>query len=150
MSDVTASDEKLIPYVGSQFNVKIDGMTAAQFTEVSGLTIDIQDIESVVNEGGGEFTRYGPGTIKYNEITLKRELTTDKQFYEWTKNIFEGKVERKTGTITSHDFSGAAVGEWSLSELWPSKWSASDLDVGSDDVMVEEVTLQVELVKRVK
>ena len=47
-----------------------------------------------------------------------------------------------------HDISGAENGRWTFENAWPSKWSASDLDVGTDDLMVEEVTLQVELLKR--
>jgi phage tail-like protein len=46
--------------------------------------------------------------------------------------------------------SGTETGRWTFTNAWPSKWSASDLDVGSDDVMSEEVTLQIEHIQRDK
>jgi phage tail-like protein len=42
------------------------------------------------------------------------------------------------------------VGRWTFTEAWPSKWSVSDLDAGSDDLMIESVTLTIELLKREK
>lgn len=150
-ANVTASDEKLFPFLGSLFSVSIDGKAPAIFTEVSGLTIDVQDVESVVNIGGREVTRFTPGTVTYNEISLKRELTDDKSFYEWVKKIADGSdVNRTTASISVHNYGGDVIGEWSLLEVWPSAWSCSDVDVGSDDVMSEEVTLQVEQLIRIK
>jgi hypothetical protein len=35
-------------------------------------------------------------------------------------------------------------------KAWPSKWSVSDLDAGSDDVMTEEIELQIEFLERAK
>ena len=49
-----------------------------------------------------------------------------------------------------YDISGTEIGRWTFTNAWPSKWSASDLDVGSDDLMTEEVTLAVELLEREK
>ena len=48
------------------------------------------------------------------------------------------------------DMAGTELGRWTFTNVWPSKWSASDLDVGSDDLMTEEITLAVEELKRDK
>jgi phage tail-like protein len=68
------------------------------------------------------------------------------------KKIRDGKTDFRTnGAVVVFDMtSGTETGRWSFTNAWPSKWSASDLDVGSDDVMSEEVTLQIELIKREK
>ena len=71
------------------------------------------------------------------------------KFWAWAKSIRDGKKDFRTkGAIVLHDISGAETGRWTFENAWPSKWSASDLDVGTDDLMQEDVTLQVELLKR--
>ena len=52
--------------------------------------------------------------------------------------------------MVMYDMSGKELGRWTFANAWPSKWSASDLDVGSDDLMTEEVTLAIEEIKREK
>ena len=69
----------------------------------------------------------------------------------WIKDIRDGKTEfRHSGAIVMYSSDGTETGRWTFDNAWPSKWSASDLDAGSDDVVVEEVVLQVEMLKRAK
>ena len=96
-------------------------------------------------------TRKRPGTTKYGDITLKRTLSPDKKFWEWAVKIRSGNLEYRTnGALVMYDMAGTEVGRWSFTNAWPSKWSASDLDVGSDDLMTEEITLAIEELKRDK
>jgi len=137
-------------YLGGWFEVEIEGLTIAAFTDVSGLSIEVNVVE--INDSKKDTaTRKTPGVAKYGEITLKRKLTADKTFWEWAKSIRDGSKEfRKNGSIVIFDIAAAEVGRWSFTNAWPSKWSASDLDVGSDDPMEEEVTLAVEFLARIK
>ena len=48
------------------------------------------------------------------------------------------------------DRTGEEVARFNLDRCWPSKLSVSDLQAGSDEVMVEEVTIQHELFTWVK
>ena len=56
----------------------------------------------------------------------------------------EGADDPYLTILVISDMSGAELSRWTFNNVWPSKWSASDLDVGSDDLMTEEVTLAVE------
>ena len=56
----------------------------------------------------------------------------------------------ESGAIVLYNIAGKEVGRWTFEHAWPSKWSASDLDVGSDDPVKEEVTLVVEMLRRDK
>ena len=51
---------------------------------------------------------------------------------------------RTNGALVMFDMAGNELGRWTFNNVWPSKWSASDLDVGTDDLMTEEITLAVE------
>ena len=136
-------------YVGSWVSVEIDKAKEAKIlTDVSRLNIEVEVVEKT-DTLVDTITRKRPGTTKYSEITLKRTLGPDKTFWNWAKSIRDGKPDyRSAGAIILHDISGKEIGRWTFENAWPSKWSASDLDVGTDDLMTEEITLQVELLKR--
>lgn len=135
-------------YIGSWFTLELDNGITGFFSEVSGLGIEIEVVE-ITDSSKDTVTRKRPGTTKYQEISLKRTLSPDKAFWNWAKSIRDGSKDFRTkGAVVLHDIAGAEIGRWTFENAWPSKWSASDLDVGTDDLMQEDITLQVELLKR--
>lgn len=137
--------------IGSWFEVKLDNGITGMFSDVSGLSIEIEVVENTMAQKDTNL-RKRPGTTKYSEITLKRTLSPDQAFWKWAKSIRDGDPKFRTnGAILLYDISAKnPIGNWKFTNAWPSKWSASDLDVGTDDLMQEEVTLQVELLEREK
>lgn len=139
-----------VEYIGSWFSLELDNGIEGYFSEIGGLAIEVEVVE-LTDSVKDTTTRKRPGTTKYQEITLKRTLSPDKKFWEWAKSIRDGKNDFRTkGAIVLYDITGTEIGRWTIENCWPSKWSASDLDVGSDDLMKEDITLQVELLKREK
>lgn len=137
-------------YLGSWFNLELDNGIDGFFKEISGLAIEVEVVE-ITDASRDTLTRKRPGTTKYTEITLKRTLSADKKLWDWIKSIRDGKPDFRTkGAVVLYDIAGTEKGRWTFENAWPSKWSASDLDVGTDDPMQEEVTLQVEMLKREK
>lgn len=136
--------------IGSWFEVKLDNGITGMFSDVSGLSIEIEVVDNTLTSKD-TVNRKRPGTTKYSEMTLKRTLSADKAFWTWAKSIRDGKADFRTnGAVMLYDIAGKMIGNWKFTNAWPSKWSASDLDVGTDDLMQEEVTLQVELLERDK
>ncbi len=146
MPVTTPGEVKDVELVGSWFSITLDNGIKGEFTDASGFNYEMEVIEKTeATQKGDTRTRKRPGTAKYSDITLKRTLTPDKKFWEWAKSIREGKLDYRTnGSMVIYDMSGAELSRWTFTNVWPSKWSASDLDVGSDDLMTEEVTLAVE------
>ena len=145
LSPGSVQDDELI---GSWFEVTLDNGVTGMFSDVSGLAIEVQVVEQTMSSKDTA-TRKRPGTTKYNEITLKRTLSPDKKFWDWAKSIRDGKADFRTnGAVMLYDIGGTIIGNWKFENAWPSKWSASDLSVDTDDLMQEEVTLQVELLTR--
>ena len=63
--------------------------------------------------------------------------------------ITAGEMDFRTnGSLSIFNMAGEPLSTWTFTNVWPSKWTASDLDVGSDDLMTEEVTLAVEELMR--
>lgn len=156
MTTIVPGDDKLRPLHANRFFVevktgkgkKIEGV----FTEMSGLSIDIKEAVSEASTLKGDFTRMNtPGTVEYGDVTLKREFHGDRAFYDWLMvDVATGKESEIRGevSIVLYARGGEEASRWNLLACWPSKWSVSDVDVGSDDVMIEEVTLQVEQMER--
>lgn len=139
--------------IGSWFDVTIDlkpQKLSGMFSDVSGLGVEINVVEfTTTGPKGDTVIRKRPGTTKYSELSLKRTLSPDKSFWEWFKSIRDGKKDfRANGAIMMFDISGTVIGNWKFENAWPSKWSASDLSVDTDDPMQEEITLQVEMLTR--
>ena len=146
MPVTTPGDVKDLQLTGSWFTIELDNGISGAFTDASGFGFEMEVVEEKVSTVKGDTRdRKRPGTTKYQDITLKRTLGPDKKFWNWAKSIRDGTLEYRTnGSLVVSDMSGKELSRWTFNNIWPSKWSASDLDVGSDDLMTEEITLAVE------
>ena len=150
MPVTTPGETKDVELIGSWFFIKLDNGIEGFFTDASGFGYEVEVIEKTETKNDTR-TIKRPGTTKYQDITLKRTLSPDKKFWEWAKSIRSGSLDYRTnGSLVINDMSGKELSRWTFTNVWPSKWSASDLDVGTDDLMTEEITLAVEELKRDK
>jgi len=149
MAVVTPGAVQDAELIASWFEVKLDNGITGLFSDFSGLAIEVEIVDNTLTSKD-TVNRKRPGTAKYGEITLKRTLSADKAFWQWAKSISDGKKDFRTnGAVMLYDIGQNVIGNWKFTNAWPSKWSASDLDVGTDDLMQEEVTLQIEMLERV-
>lgn len=135
-------------FQGAFFSIEIDGVSLAFFTGCTGLSVEFEVMEHpYVNAAGTKSTTKIPGRAKYGEVVLKRGLTPDTALSDWFKEVADAAspTPYKTGSIVVMDRTMAEVARFSLLNMWPSKLSVSDLSAGSDEVMVEELTMQHEL-----
>ncbi|MET0909192.1 MAG: phage tail protein [Ilumatobacteraceae bacterium] len=138
-------------FLTSQFYVTLENGIEGMFTDVGGLVIEVDTTEIRFADNKGRVTLQNrPGLTKYGEITLKRQVSDDKKFFEWVKKIRDGKIERTGGSVTITDHALNIVGSWSFKNAWPSKWAVSDPDATSNDPMTEDITLQIEYLERTK
>src|SRR5262245_17358419 len=146
MPVTTPGQTKDVELIGSWFTIELDNGIKGTFTDASGFNFETGVVEKTeATLKGDTSTIKRPGTTKYQDITLKRSLGPDKKFWNWAKDIRDGKLEYRTnGSMVLHDMAGKELSRWTFNNVWPSKWSASDLDVGTDDLMTEEITLAVE------
>ncbi len=131
-----------IEFLGAQFALELENVEMARFTGVSGLGYETAVVEYQDSLMDGKLiTRKRPGRTTFNDIVLKRGLSPNADLIEWHQKVVEGSVERTNGSIVIYDTAGTEVGRWNFERGWPSAWSASDLDAGADDVMIEELTI---------
>lgn len=151
MTTVVPSSNDQAALISSLFTVEFTPVGTELFTEVSGLSMDIEEVPvKYVNANQQTVTRYVPGTVKYATITLKRQFTGDKKFWLWHQEMAQGKQSYSDGSIVLFALDGTEMDRWSVGKAWPSKWSVSDLDASSDDPITEEIEMQIEYLERVK
>ena len=138
---------------GYHFSIEIDGVTIAQFQEVSGLTSELDVIELKQNTPDGKYVIHKlPGNRKPPSITLKRGKNGSKDLWDWHEKIFQGKVSdaRKNGSVVLYNYDHSEVGRYNFVNAWPSKVSMGALKAGSNEILMEEITIVCEELERVK
>lgn len=136
-------------FLGSSFALEIEQVEVARFTGCSGLSINTNVVEFKETLATGEIvTRKRPGQTTYEDIVLKRGFSKSTAVTDWHKQVRDGVIERHNGSVVIYDSTGAEVDRWNFEAGWPSKWSASDLDASTDDVMIEELTITHERLER--
>jgi phage tail-like protein len=136
------------PLVGFQFSLDVDGLTG-YFTEVSGIgSENAVATHKVVTPHDGaapakEIVLQVPGRAEWGEITLKRGLTGNVEFWDWREQVIAGDTanSRKAVTITMYDRNYVAVVTWSLINAWPSKLTGPQISSDSNDFTIEELVL---------
>ena len=135
------------PYRNFSFLVEIGGITQAGFSDCSGFGASTDPIG--YREGGETKTvRKLPGLTKYTNITLKWGLTDSRELYDWYKDVVNGKIERKSGSIILLDLEGNEKVRWNFFEAWPTKWDGPDFTAKGNDVAIETLELAHERVER--
>src|SRR6266699_499491 len=128
------------PFGNYNFHVESDGITRAAFQEASGFNSTIDIIEH--REGGENTTvRKVPGLTKYSNITLKWGITDDRELYDWHRQIVQGDMVRKNGSIVLFDRTGTEVMRWNFVRAWPCKWDGPALNAEGTDVAIQ--TLEI-------
>lgn len=141
------------PLVGFHFSVDIQGVVKGYFTEVSGLGSETELIEQkVVNEKGKDIVLKVPGRLKWENIVLKRGITSSMDIWTWRKKIEDGDVDsnRHDGSITMYNQNLDPVAIWNFYKAWPSKVTGPQPKADSNQIGVEEMTLVHEYIVRTK
>lgn len=128
------------PYGGFNFLVEIDGVAIAGFSEISGLSAEIEPID--YREGSDPMTvRKLPGVRKFTNVTLKRGFTHNRDLWQWFKTGLEGALQRRTVRIVLLDDDRTAVARWTLRAAWITKWAGPQLMAAGSDVAIESIEL---------
>lgn len=139
------------PLIGFHFAIDIQGVIAGYFTECSGLGSEHEVIEhKVVTEKGQEVVIKQPGRLKWENITLKRGITSNMDVWDWRKQVEDGDVEaaRRDGSIVMYDQHLEEVARWNFTQAWPVKVSGPQPKADSNEIGIEEIVIAHEYIKR--
>ena len=133
------------PLVAFKFGLEIEGKLSGFFTSVNGIGSESEVIEhKIVNPDTGEtIIQKLPGRMAWTDITLKRGVTSSIDIWEWRQQVVDGKVDdaRTNCSVTAYNQANEEIARWNLDNAWPSKVVGPEMDSGSQDYMIEEVTI---------
>jgi phage tail-like protein len=136
------------PFAAFNFQLEIDGITRAGFSECTGLNAEANVIE--YREGNESLTtRKLHGLIKYGNVTLKWGVTQDPELFNWFKTVVDGDIDRKqTMSVVLLDEQRAEAVRWNIINAWPSKYVIPDMKSDGNEIAFESVELCHEGVER--
>ena len=117
------------------------------FKSVSGMASETEIIE--FKQGNDLIVRKKPGRTTYSNIVLERGYTATDDLWQWRKNIEDGKIDRRAGSVIILDQDGQSeVARYNFYEGWPCKWNAPEMDSDSSSMAIEKIELAIEKVER--
>jgi phage tail-like protein len=136
------------PYPAYNFKVSVTNVDTGEtvsgsFSEVSGLTVDVQPIE--YRDGTDDTTvRKVRGLRKLSNITLKRGISGHVGFWKWVLDGIEGDANRQEGYIALLNEDRAEVMRWNFKQAWPTKYTGPSLNAKNNEIAMETLELAVE------
>ena len=136
------------PLVAFNFGFEVPTLDIESFfMEVSGMGSEHEIVEQkVVNSSGVEAVLKLPGRLKWNDITLKRGITSNLDIWDWRKQIEDGQVEsaRQNGSIVMYDQQGSEKARWNFEKAWPAKVTGPAVKADGNEIAIEEMVLVCE------
>ena len=140
-------------YGNYNFLLEISGITGDSKTIVGGFkSLSGMDSETEIVEfkqGNDKVVRKKPGRTTYANITLERGYTATDDLWQWRKNIEDGLIDRRSGSIIILDQDGETeVARYNFYEGWPAKWFVPSMDSDKSAMAIEKIEIAVEKVER--
>lgn len=145
------AEQKTVPVANanSRFYVRIDGISRAVFSEVSGLQMETELFE-YAEGGNNEYVHRLPGLTKVGNVTLKRGVSSDNELLKWYSRVVRGIMDLRTVTIAVYGTQQASRSvsntvqpavTWELINAFPCKWTGPQLAANGDLVAIETIEL---------
>ena len=127
------------PLRGFRYLVEIQGISSGGFSRVKGLSREVKH-ESYREGGVNEYEHKLITQVAYPVVVLERGLALD-DLWQWAQDVADGQVSRKTIWIRLQNEANERMWAWQIEHALPVKWSASDLDAQSSQVVIESLEL---------
>jgi len=145
--------EREDPLVAFKFGLEIEGKLSGFFTQVGGIGSETEVVQQkIVNSETGEtIIRQIPGRLTWTPVSLKRGVTSSVDIWTWRQQVVEGKIDdaRTNCSIVAYSQDNTEIARWNFENAWPSKVIGPEMDSGSTNYMIEDVTIVHEGVVRV-
>lgn len=135
-------------YRAYNFVLDLGNGESGYFTEVSGLSVSVENIE--YREGGGApVARQLAGRVTYGPVSLKWGLSSSMELWNWLMTAVNGNVERKNVSIILKSNDGQKeTTRWNLTNAWLKECKCANLNSMGQEVAIETLTLVHEGLER--
>jgi phage tail-like protein len=129
-----------------RFKIEIEGVTQGAFTQCDGLEARVDVVQ--FTDGDDARRRKRPGRASVSNIVLRRGHVNNTDLWNWFKACYDGKVERKAGSVIVCDDAGGEIFRYNFFEGWPCRWKSLELQADAPDSLVEEIEIAIEHFER--
>jgi len=123
----------------NRFRAEIEGVTAGEFAEVSGLESRTEVIKYA--DGGDPNVHKRPRRTAFSNIILTSSALSSHALWEWYKSVMQGTIERKSGSVIVLGDDMSEKYRYNFFEAWPCRWKSLQLDAKSQVTLVEEIEI---------
>lgn len=149
-----ARPENRLPSLTSRrafhFVLERDGEVFGVFAHASGLGSEHDVVE--FREGGDEgVVRKLPGVQKFENIVLKRGITSDLAVWDWHQQVADDFPSARSDlSISMVGPRGGVHAVWNFQNAWPVKVTGPSPKADSNEIGIEELTIVHERMTRVQ
>jgi phage tail-like protein len=129
------------PFVNFNFLIETGGVLAAGFSEVTGMNAEVQAVEYREGRDPNSNTRKLPGLSKYGNVTLKKGVAIDQDFFRWFKSGVDGDLIRLDISILLLDEQRQEKVRYNLLNAWPVKFVAPDLKAAANEIAIQSLEI---------
>jgi phage tail-like protein len=137
------------PFVAFRFEVQIDGLGSAGFSDCSGLNYEVEAheyVEGGLNDRVWRFATRG----RQENLVLKRGIV-DRELWDWFSSVLGGAPSRHSGAVVVKDHSGSTdVLKIAFRDAFPVKWRGPELSAAGSTVAMEMIELAHHGIERVR
>jgi phage tail-like protein len=139
----------------SVFSLIVDGQDMGPFTQLSGITSEVEAIEYMESGESGPTFGKRPSRAKPARVILKRNFTTRRELWAWHEAVRAGKIPAaaKDCELALRDATGQTFVSYHLMHAWPSKVEISGVKtgdrMGDAETLIETVTMVAEEIRQV-
>lgn len=133
-----------IRYPKPNFHFRVDWYDGSemQCSEVSGLDVELDEIEYRYGSSAEFSVTKMSGLRKSSNITIKKGVfKQDNRFFDWLNMVQMNIPERGPVTIHLLDETQTTVMSWTLNNAWPKKVSSPDFSADASEVAIEEIEI---------
>jgi phage tail-like protein len=133
-----------------KFLFEIDNFGYSGFQTCSELKVSAAEVTHY--EGGVIIPDKQPGKLTYDDVTLTRGATVDRDLYDWMNEVGNAAKHaglaasrfKRNATLVQQDRDGRTKLRWNIYGCWPKEFVAGSWDNDSDEVVIESVVLAID------
>jgi phage tail-like protein len=135
----------------ARFSITIDGYEIASFSELSGITTEVEAVDFLESSDKEVVFKKLPGKRKPPTIVLKRGKNSSMELWAWHEAVLLGDIvaARKSCSLVMYNYDGKPVARYHMEHAWPAKLEIGALKAGASEVLMETVTIVCENIQRV-
>ena len=135
----------------SRFSITIDGYEIAAFSELQGITTQVDVVDFLQSSDKEVMLTKLPAKRTPPTVILKRGKNNSMELWSWHEAVLAGDMAaaRKSCSLVMYNTDGKPVARYHMENAWPAKIEIGGLKAGASEVLMESVTVVCEHIQRV-